>query len=188
MMICLVGIFALFVFISLKTTDNENVQKKYLDMVKNPIFLDVNGMQCRIGDKDTAISYDDKLYKMVVFVDSTECFSCTLKDLSLWNDYIKDSLSYGKYINYYFIFSSKKSDVSYVYSTIAKRGIPFPVFVDTANIFEKENPQIPRESEYHVFLLNKDYKIKLVGNPLKNKKISMMLKQIVDSASINFKR
>ena len=183
--ICLIGVLGAFMFSSMKKTDDQDAKVKYMDLVRIPISLNISKMQGRIGCRDTVIPYADKLYKIIVFVDSTECYSCTLKDLNLWNDYVKDTIFYNKYINYYFIFSSKKNDISYIYSTIEKRGFPFPVLVDSANVFEKENPQIPHDPRFHVFLLDKENKIRLVGNPLKNKKISIMLKQMLDSVSIN---
>ena len=47
--------------------------------------------------------------------------------------------------------------------------------IDDKNIFSKINPCIPSEEQFHVFLLDKDNRIILVGNPLKSNKIHNLL-------------
>ncbi len=60
-----------------------------------------------------------------------------------------------------------------------------PVHVDTAGIFIRENPHIPREAVYHTFLLDKDNRVVLVGNPSRSEKIKEMFWQIVEEKLAN---
>lgn len=53
------------------------------------------------------------------------------------------------------------------------------MYIDSTNIFKKENPNIPSEEMFHVFLLDENDSIILVGNPLFNTQIEdMLIKQV----------
>ena len=45
------------------------------------------------------------------------------------------------------------------------------IYLDTAYVFKKHNPTIPKDTKYHSFLLDKEGKVLFVGSPIDNKKI-----------------
>lgn len=53
------------------------------------------------------------------------------------------------------------------------------IYIDTLGVFAKRNSHIPKESMYHVFLLDNENYIILVGNPLTNKTIENHFMKIV---------
>ena len=73
-----------------------------------------------------------------------------------------------------------EKDLEEFYFTMRTMAPLLPVHVDTAGIFIRENPHIPREAVYHTFLLDKDNRVVLVGNPSRSEKIKEMFWQIVE--------
>jgi hypothetical protein len=45
------------------------------------------------------------------------------------------------------------------------------VFYDPDGSFERLNPHLPANEQFHTFLLNEDNKVILVGNPVHNEKL-----------------
>lgn len=45
------------------------------------------------------------------------------------------------------------------------------IYLDTAYVFKKYNPAIPKETKYHSFLLDKEDNVQFVGSPIDNEKI-----------------
>ena len=52
----------------------------------------------------------------------------------------------------------------------------YPVFMDFSNVINKLN-QFPKASQYHCFLLDKDNKVLMIGNPALNPKIWELYKE-----------
>ena len=52
-----------------------------------------------------------------------------------------------------------------------------PMYVDSKSVFSKVNPQLPKESLFHIFLLDENNNVILVGNPLFNPKLEKMLRR-----------
>ena len=53
------------------------------------------------------------------------------------------------------------------------------VYLDTCNAFRHANPDFPENKMFHSFVLNRDGKIILVGNPFQNDKMHELLMKIV---------
>lgn len=107
--------------------------------------------------------------KYIYYVDSSECSPCVLKKAFKWNDYILKFDKYKKKFSVSYIISSKSCDN--IIMQARKSGFCQAIFIDTLGAFSKQNPHIPKESMYHVFLLDERNRIILVGNPLTNKDI-----------------
>ena len=48
------------------------------------------------------------------------------------------------------------------------------VFFDADGAFERLNPQMPKKEEFHMFLLNGENKVVLIGNPTHNEKLNRL--------------
>ena len=48
------------------------------------------------------------------------------------------------------------------------------VFYDLDGSFERLNPHIPTGEDFHTFLLNKENKVVLIGNPTHNEKLNKL--------------
>ena len=68
-------------------SETHKVESHLEEMLASPIVLKLDKMQCRKKNLDEKT----KKYRMVVFVDSTECTPCSLSKLRFWNPLIKEA-------------------------------------------------------------------------------------------------
>ena len=115
-------------------------------------------------------------YKVLVYVDSIGCTSCKLQ-LPKWKEFIAyvDSVS-GKQIPFLFFFQSKDNkELRYI---LKRDNFRLPVCVDSQNEFGKLN-RFPSELMFQTFLLDKDNRVKVIGNPIHNLSVKeLYLKEI----------
>lgn len=55
------------------------------------------------------------------------------------------------------------------------------IYIDTMSVFARTNPNIPRNSILHTFLINEQGKVLLIGSPLHNNKIMNLSLEIIKS-------
>ena len=57
--------------------------------------------------------------------------------------------------------------------------------IDTANVFRKCNPLFSQDydRQLHNFVINKDNKVVMIGNPLKSYKLEETLRKLIDGRS-----
>ena len=120
---------------------------------------------------------NDAILKYVCYIDSSECSPCILKNAYKWNDYISMFKKYGNDISFLYVISSK--NYREIISQARESGFCQAIYIDTLGVFAKRNSHIPKESMYHVFLLDNENHIILVGNPLTNKTIENHFMKIV---------
>ena len=118
----------------------------------------------------------DAEYKVLIYVDSTGCTSCKLQ-LPKWKELIAhvDSATNGS-IPFIFVFQSKDDrELRYI---LKRDNFDRPVCIDRGDGFDKLN-KFPQEITFQTFLLDKDNKVKVIGNPVHNLAVrDLYLKQI----------
>ena len=122
-------------------------------------------LSCTSMGKDTACIdlYNDN-YKILLYVDSLGCTSCRLK-LAEWKKIMQESdTAFVRKPEFVFFFQPKKRDEQELQSIFRSNGFRHPVFIDKDNEIDKIN-NFPANFEYQCFLLDKDNKVLLVGNP-----------------------
>lgn len=185
----LIFLFALFINISCVNNSKERKVIKLLNaMHMESVNLNLDGMICRYGAKDTIIDNEKALLKMVLYIDSTECSPCMLDRMYLWNDIIEETELYNDKIRFIFIFEPKKGKFAIEDVLLASEssGLNNCIYIDTAMIFKKQNPNLPCDKLYHAFLLDERNNIILVGNPVENKKIKEIFKRTIKSRLFNY--
>jgi Protein of unknown function (DUF1573). len=127
-------------------------------------------------DTITALCADllDKEYKVLLYVDSTGCTSCKL-NLFQWSQLIEESDSlFEDKLSFLFFFNPKdKRDLQ-----ILLRGdrMDYPVFMDFEDKINKLN-RFPEQQSYQCFLLDKDNKVVMIGNPTLNPRVWELYKE-----------
>lgn len=115
------------------------------------------------------LSFDKAPMKLVVYVDSALCSSCLIKNMYHWYDVIdKVEARYHGKMRVIFIFDSSIGQLKRLEFTYRNSAFRYPIFVDTVNVFRKNNPHIPDDNRFHTFLLDEKGKVVLVGSPLTN--------------------
>ena len=122
---------------------------------ENPVFT--------IQGRDTVdFPFRDAPYKIVSYVDSMGCMSCKLH-LSFWKGFIRlvDSISSGTVRTAFFLNARDMDEIN----LITKRsGFDYPVCFDKDDELNALNG-FPSIMEYQTFLLDKENKVVLAGNP-----------------------
>ena len=136
-------------------------QGKEIKFPDNPIFT-----QYVKDTVDYQISVSD--YKIVMYVDSIGCVSCKLQ-LSRWKEFIGqvDSVC-NKDIPFLFFFQPK--DNQELRRILKIDNFSLPVCIDTEDRFNKLN-HFPSDMMFQTFLLDKDNKVVVIGNPIYNLKV-----------------
>ena len=118
----------------------------------------------------------DAEYKVLVYVDSVGCTSCKLQ-LPKWQELIAhvDSATNGN-VPFIFVFQSKHDrELRYI---LKCDNFDRPVCIDRNNRFNSSN-RFPQDITFQTFLLDKDNKVKVIGNPVHNLAVrDLYLKQI----------
>jgi hypothetical protein len=73
------------------------------------------------------------------------------------------------------------SDIETADYTLADMRFHHTVFYDLDGSFERLNPHLPANELFHTFLLNKDNKVVLVGNPIRNEMLWKLYKEQIQN-------
>jgi len=178
----LIGISAFIVF-CLSSCANDRQKKEAIKIVKEWIGKEIKfpqGISCTSTGRDTTCVnlYSDN-FKIVIYVDSLGCTSCRLK-LSEWKKIMKESDSvFVRKPEFIFFFQPKKRDERELQSIFRGNGFSHPVFIDKENEIGKINP-FPSNPEHQCFLLDKENKVILIGNPSLVSGIWFLYKRVIN--------
>jgi len=115
-------------------------------------------------------------YKILLYSDSSGCTSCKIKLLE-WQALIQetDTTLYNK-LSFIFCFYPKNTkELEFL---LLHDRFNYPVYVDIHNELDKLNC-FPQQIEYQCFLLDNENKVVSIGNPILNRRIWDLYKQIV---------
>ncbi|MDE5687281.1 MAG: hypothetical protein K2I18_01485 [Paramuribaculum sp.] len=167
-------IFLMIIFVSCDSATQSN----------RDIVSEVVGKQIIIPDtltiriKNDTINYDfsDAGFKILVYVDSSDCTSCKMK-LGKWVDIVNEFKNItGGDLNFLMIVNSHNDEeISYY---LERDNFPLPVAIDADGRFRSLN-KIRKENEYQTFLLDESDNILAIGNPTINPKIRSLYRGIL---------
>ena len=169
-----IGIIILF--LSCQESRKEHINRLVKEWKKKEIVFPKNPIFTILGNDTVDFKIKKSNYKVVVYVDSTGCVSCKLR-LKEWKEFIAyvDSVSGGQ-VPFLFFFQSKDNkELRYI---LKRDNFRLPVCVDSQSEFGKLN-RFPSEQMFQTFLLNKDNRVKVIGNPIHNLSVKeLYLKEI----------
>ncbi|GHT12840.1 hypothetical protein FACS189426_16840 [Bacteroidia bacterium] len=128
--------------------------------------------QCSFAGNDTISTLCADLfqseYKVLLYVDSSGCSSCKLK-LFEWQQVIADADSlFGEKLSFLLFFQPKnKKEMEFMFKS---NKFDYFAFIDMNNRINQLN-HFPSEQSYQCFLLDKDNRVLMIGNPMLNPKI-----------------
>ena len=166
--------------LSLLTACKENNKEKFALLVQEwqgkEIVFPQDMAFTRFVTEPVDYRIPDAEYKVLVYVDSVGCTSCKLQ-LPKWQELIAhvDSATNGN-IPFIFVFQSKDDrELRYI---LKRDNFDRPVCIDRNNRFNSSN-RFPQDITFQTFLLDKDNKVKVIGNPVHNLAVrDLYLKQI----------
>ena len=170
----------ILLLLSLLTACKENNKEKFALLVQEwqgkEIVFPQNMAFTRFVTEPVDYRIPDAKYKVLVYVDSVGCTSCKLQ-LPKWKELIAhvDSATNG---NIPFIFVLQSKDDRELRYILKRDNFDRPVCIDRNNRFDELN-QFPQDITFQTFLLDKDNKVKVIGNPVHNLAVrDLYLKQI----------
>lgn len=160
---------------------NEIIQKRLEELMEKPVHIPYKHMSCWIDDsmQDNRPREQAEL-KLIVYTDTLNCSECTLKKMYLWDDFVKLEKQYDGRFEIVFIMETKRNTTQTLVSALHLTELHHPVYIDSTNIFTTTNPHIPSEEMYHIFLLDENNHVVLVGSPLFNSETERMLLNILE--------
>lgn len=167
----------LFLFSCKENKRRMEIEKIVTEWVGKEIKFPADAQCCILGNDTLSTLCTDivqKEYKLLLYVDSTGCSDCRLR-LFQWKRLIAeaDSLFQDK-LGFVFFFQPKnRKEIAYL---IKRDNFDYPVFIDRNNLIDKLN-HFPHVAAYQCFLLDKDNKVLLIGNPMLNQNIWELYKQ-----------
>ena len=166
--------------ICLSCNRNGEIEKNIQAMLNTQVILSLDSMSCYVGCNQIKHQESANDYKVIVYTDSAECASCSLQSLYDYKEQINKFCDvYKNKIGFCFIFSPKQGDIKKVKQKVLRSNFDLPIFIDSTNIFGRQNPSIPCNKMYHTFIIDKNKNIVLVGNPIVNEKIAKLMERIV---------
>jgi hypothetical protein len=161
------------VFVILSCKNKDTITKTIFNewIGKTIIFPDENSLDI-IKIKDDTIENEHKNYKIFVYIDSVDCIKCKLQ-LHLWNAFIE---KYKDKTDFLFYFYSKNKEN--LLSLLKSEQFRYKIYIDSANNINKLN-NFHNDIMFHCFLLDKNNKVLLIGNPVYNKKIWELYQNIL---------
>ena len=172
----LVVIFLIAIcFSACKDAHREDVAKIVSEWTGKEIKFP-EGLSCTSMGTDTIYVdlYSDR-YKILLYVDSLGCSSCRLK-LSEWKRIMAEADSlFGREVDFLFYFQPKKQNERDLQFLFRSNGFNHPVLIDLKNEIDKLN-KFPSHTDYQCFLLDRDNKVVMIGNPSVNTGIWQLFK------------
>lgn len=156
----------IFIFLShliiLCGCQKQRTEKIIGEMLGDTIRFPSNMSMSIMGERDTMLDLMDCDYKIIMYVDSTNCMTCTVKPTQ-WNEYVNDLSDDSVNVIALLVFNPreerKAKDMLY------RAMYEHPVYIDKGNRFKILN-NIPEETELQTVLLNRDNVVLAVGNPV----------------------
>lgn len=105
--------------------------------------------------------------RIVVYYDAEGCTPCKLKELLTWKSLI-ETYDQAEHTRFLFILNAGNTARQELDHIVYSMRFTHPVLIDTAYSFERDNPQLPQEALFHVFLLDRNNRVVLVGSPIGN--------------------
>jgi hypothetical protein len=178
MRICLFVILLIF-----SSCRNNRAEKELVNLIqewhgKEIVFPD-SLVFTRYATGATDYRIPDSEYKVLAYVDSAGCTDCLL-NLQAWIGFIEsaDTLT-GAAVPFLFFFHPKeKRGVEELIYLLEMYRFDLPVCIDKEDALNKLN-HFPENINFHVFLLDRDNKVTVIGNPVYSNEVKeLYIKQI----------
>ncbi|MCD8176333.1 MAG: hypothetical protein LUE98_02455, partial [Tannerellaceae bacterium] len=171
-------VFILFLFLFLSCQKNE--KQKIIQLVnewqgKEILFPD-EIIFTRFVTDTVDFELGNTEYKILVYVDSIGCTSCKLQ-LDKWKDFIAeiDTIKDSSVPILFFLQSPNTNEIKQI---LKRERFDYPVCIDIADKLNRLNHFSP-QAGFQTFLLDKNNKILIIGNPVYNPAIkNLYLNQI----------
>jgi hypothetical protein len=120
------------------------------------------------GSDSVVVNPNNGMARLFVYVDSVACSSCRLKIMHEYTKFVYYHKETGGSFVPLFVFSPPRDKIEEMIQTLKETRFDYPVFIDENQAFPAANPHIPTDNRFHTFLIDKNGKVVLVGDPVNN--------------------
>ena len=125
---------------------------------------------------------DNKKLRLVNFIDTMQCHSCEMKRLIEY-ERLNISRQELERLEFVYIVHPPSSHIKKTNQLLHSLHVEGTVYLDTCNAFHHANPAFPENKIFHSFVLDREGKIVLIGNPFRNDKMEGLLMKIIKDDS-----
>ena len=161
---------------------NRQIHRSLEELYKATILFP-DSLAIVIGGLSEKTSVATTPIKLVSYYPSNYCTACTINQLDKWKP-IFDLAADGQFVPV-LLFSPGERGYRSLISELQFSEPPYPVYVDKENLFQTSNPSIPDDSRYHTFLLDRNNRVVLVGNPLASNAMWSLFRKTLDNMLAN---
>ncbi|MDR2912779.1 MAG: hypothetical protein LBV38_05755 [Alistipes sp.] len=167
-----------FIF-SLIGCGKQKLQQQLAEFMRKEVAIP-DGMRQMVEGRDTVVLNPVAgAARLVVWVDSIACSSCSLNQMFRYSEMIEYRNETGEEFVPLFLFSPPRAKIEEVILLLRYSQFDYPVFIDESNAFRRTNPHIPADSRFHTFLLDGNGKVLLIGDPVQNSELWKLYKTTV---------
>ena len=177
----LTTVFSLFFFYSCK---NQRIAREIEQLYMTKIEIPDNLIPKNNGKNLLPQLQEDNYATLIIWYDSVQCASCSIKYIEKWNKIFEYSEDSVKGFTPVIIFSPSKKRLYKFEASLKTTDFKYPIYVDYDFVFEKKNPQVSHSSQ-NVFLIDKNNEIVLVGNPFYNSQMWNLYKTTINTLIVN---
>lgn len=174
-------IFSFLILVLSSCTAKDEVRRTIEGMTGKPVVIDDKGLIVwKPKSSYQMTKRSPRPYTLLVYVDSAQCSECFVKGLAEWNQMLRLENDKRYDVQFVFIMEALKGKGNLLQRHLDESDFKHEVLIDEKACFRKANSQIPQDNIYHTFLLDRDYKIILVGNPLHNENIKKLFLKLLN--------
>jgi len=179
------GIIYLFLAVGLFACCGVNLQRQLEEFTAKEIVAP-HGMRQMVEGRDSVVLNPTVgAARLVVWADSLDCSTCRVSKMFQYTEIVNYRKEVGETFTPVFVFSPPRAKVDEVLLTIGVTPFDYPVFIDENGLFVAANPHIPSDNQLHTFLLDKNGKVVLVGDPVNNPQLWEMYKKTITELIAN---
>ena len=176
-------LFTLFALFLLCSCGEKRIAKEMEKFSGQQIILPAN--LTKLGSEDTLLANLTEVpIKLIVWYDSRDCVLCEATSMYEWDHIAKSVDSLTQWFRMAFIFTPKEENLRQVRISLRPYRFKYNIFVDQSATFSKQN-KLPRNRLLHTFLLDKNNKVVLVGNPQRNPSLWRLYKRTIQTMIAN---
>ena len=180
----LIPIFILLFIFSCKESDKERITRLMVQWQGKEVQFPSKMMFTKFASDTVDYQIPESDYKIVVYVDSIGCTSCKLQ-LAKWKELIVtlDSATGGSVPVLFFFQSNNVREIKYL---LKRAGFDLPVCIDSNDELNKLN-NFSSDPLFQTFLLDKNNRVKVIGNPIHNLKVRDIYINAITNGDIEIK-
>jgi hypothetical protein len=154
--------------LALISCKNRELRRELEEFVAKEIVVH-DGMWQIVGGQDSIfMNQTAEVTRLIVWVDSLGCSTCRINKMFEYAEMVDYCKEIDNGFVPLFVFSPPHSMIGDVIYAMKFNEFDYPIIIDEKQAFPAANPHIPADSRFHTFLIDKNGKVVLVGDPVNN--------------------